>query len=198
MSGAGGPEWDAAGRAAAARLYVPAVTAIVADPTDPEGLDLALAALLPALRRAGVLARRVFALVAHRGGAGPGAAALRALGAGHRIPVVVHDPVRSATAGFGRTPGGADVELNDELREAEAVVLVGPLRRCGARIEGGADLIHPGLARAGDTRLAPDEAARIVGVDAVLLWREDGAGRRRPRGGGPEVEAELRRAIAGP
>lgn len=189
MSGAAGADALAsAARAVAGRLLAPAVTALVADPADPDGVDAALAALLPALRGAGVPAGRVFVLVAHRAGEPLGPAG-RARLARHGVPVLVHDPARSPTCRFGRAASGAAIVLDDELREAEAVVLLGPVTRAAGAALGGSDLLAPGLAPAGAAAVAPQDAARAVGVDAVLLWTRDAAGRRTWWAGGAEAEA---------
>ena len=106
------------------------------------------------------------------------------------MPVIAHDPEQ---AGFepGRLPGGAPLALDDELREAEAVVVVG---RFGAdrrgRLHGGPAALLPGLAgRAAREALAaalaaePDSRSRAraafaaalamtehVEIDFALVW----------------------------
>uniref|UniRef100_A0A832I3J4 Uncharacterized protein n=1 Tax=Eiseniibacteriota bacterium TaxID=2212470 RepID=A0A832I3J4_UNCEI len=193
--GAPAAAWAQAARAAAARIVAPAVTALVADPADPAGLDDALAALLPALARGGVPTGRVFVLVAHRTGAALGAGAAAALAERHGVPVVVHDPWRSPVCAFGRLPTGAPILLDDELREAEAVLLAGPVTG-GASPSGGLDLIHPGLAPAGAHGDAA-AAAAAVGVDGALVWSAGAEGARVPFGGGLDALAAARAAARG-
>jgi hypothetical protein len=157
-----------------------AVTCVVADPSEPEHrrVESALGRLLATLPRAGVPRGRVTVLMAAAadGTACPPARA-RALRAALGIPVLVHDPARSACFVPGRA-GGSAVEVCDELREAEAVLAVGALAE-GAEASALHALVFPGLASA-DTRarLAPaalEEARALVRVDLALGWRPAGA-----------------------
>jgi len=170
-----------------ARFPAALVTAIAAapDPARPERLETALAATIERLDLLGVPRGRQFVLLA---GDAPGAGALpaalrRALG----VPVIAHDPSGAAFVA-GHAPDGTLLELNDELREAEALVVVGPAPR-DAALSGGPFLLCPGLVSA-RTALAWEQAAarggpraawalalaaeREAPVDLAVLWDESG------------------------
>jgi hypothetical protein len=158
-----------------------AVTTVVADPSEPAPLAAALARLLAILPRAGVPRGRVTVLMAAdaRGAAWPRARA-RELRAALGVPVLVHDPERSACFTAGRVDGVA-VELCDELREAEAVLTVGALAAADAA-RATAALVVPGLAGAATRRwlaATPGALARaraLVRVDLALGWALAGEG----------------------
>lgn len=150
----------------ARHFAIPAVTAIVtaADFGEPE--RIALAELAEAMVRAGVPRGRTFVILA---GGGPGGPARREAVRGLRdtlgVPVMAHDPAR---AGFvpGALAIGVPLELDDELREAEAVVVCGRVEadpRGGVR--GGPALLLPGLA--GAATAAAYAAALPAGGDAA-------------------------------
>jgi hypothetical protein len=148
----------------------PAVTALVLDGGDlGRALD-ALGALLAVMRAAGLPPRRALGLVALAAAVPPSA---------HGVPLVAHDPVRSPCFRLGVTPGGLALELDDELREAEAVIVLGRADGPG----GGHALVLPGLASASCAAAhraaggSPDEAraaARLLGVDHAVLWDAPG------------------------
>ncbi|HEY6193912.1 MAG TPA: hypothetical protein VI504_02630, partial [Candidatus Eisenbacteria bacterium] len=111
--------------ALASRFPAPLVTALVADASEPgRGLELALAETIAALDRVGVPRGRQFVLLGGDPVAADAATRARSLRALLGVPVFVHAPER---AGFvaGRIESGATIELDDELREAEAIVTVG-------------------------------------------------------------------------
>jgi hypothetical protein len=186
----------------AARFPGALVTAIAADaaPAERERLEIALGAVSRTLASLGVPAGRQFVLLA----AGPpwptgGRERLRSsLG----IPVLAHDPHGPCFVA-GRTDGGEPVEVSDELREAEALVVVGPATGGPGECRGGPFILCPGLASsataaawaaaaralgaAGAFAFAA-EAERLLSVQLALLW--DAAGRV-AAGGGRERFAAL-------
>ncbi len=163
----------------AATLHAPTVTGIVVDPHDEAALAEVLPVLLDAFARRGVPRGRAFVLVACAAGSPPARGLARALRAALGVPVIAHDPEHSAICGFGPGVDGEPVELNDELREAEAVVVAASARpgdpgRAAA-------LLLPGLAPAAARRAleglaapARDVRARAassrVGLDASVAW----------------------------
>lgn len=178
----------------ARHVAIPAVTAILADGDFGEPDRVALSELTEALVRAGVPRARMFVLLT---GDGPPDAArrerARELRALLGMPVIAHDPGRAAFAP-GRLAGGAMLELDDELREAEAVVICGRLgvRRDGT-LRGGPAALLPGVAgaatrsalaaslaastgaegRARAAYAAALEALEHVPVDFALVWSAD-------------------------
>ena len=114
---------------------------------------------------------------------------------GLSFDVMLHDPARTFTA--GRTSDGDPIELDDELREAEAIVCIGRGFAATGRVHGGPYLLVPGVAslatrRAFETRHAygGERAALTFAlaaetqapVDLALTWDAKGhvrAGRGR-------------------
>ncbi|HVQ26118.1 MAG TPA: hypothetical protein VMV01_13115 [Planctomycetota bacterium] len=173
----------------AARFPAPLITAIVAgaDVGELERLELALTELIAGLAAVGVPRGRQFVLLGSLLPAPAGESATR-LRAALGVPVLVHDS-RDADFVAGASPEGAPFELDSELREAEAVVVVGPARAGPDGLEGGAGLLCPGVASL-RTRAAW-EAARTAGgapsanafalaleravpADLAVLWQADG------------------------
>lgn len=182
---------DPLGGRMARHFAIPAVTAIVADGGGGEPSSIALAELTEAMVKAGVPRGRMFVLLT--GETPPDAAArerARELRDMLGVPVIPHDPSQAAFEP-GRLAGGAPIALEDELREAEAVVVCG---RFGAdsrgRLHGGPAALLPGLA-AEPTRAALDAELRgvpdvrgrartafeaamglleVVPVDFALVW----------------------------
>ncbi len=178
----------------ARHFAIPAVTAIVADGRGGDAERVALAELTEAMVRVGVPRGRMILMLTGDGPPGPAEReASRALRDTLGVPVLRHDPA-GATFSPGALPDGTVLELDDDLREAEAVVLCG---RTGTGADGSAHggpaLLVPGLAGAGTrTALAAAlgratdppararaawEAARatalLVPVDFALLWNDD-------------------------
>lgn len=169
----------------ASRFCVPAVTALAADGRDAARGLAALEELVAALARIGLPRGRQFVLVSHApGNRNEAKAFARAWRAALGVPVLVHDPERPAAFVPGVFADGAPCELDDELREAEEVVLVG-------RIEPGAGgapaLLWPGLsttaAGAAATALARGpagaaaararETLALVPAGFALVWTDD-------------------------
>ena len=129
----------------------PLVTALVVDFSEAradERVRLALHEVRDALERVGVPRGRQFVLV---GGtvhvSAPGVKEwLSGLSQGLALTVFPHDPSRSFTA--GRTPAGEPIQLDDELREAEAIVCVGGFESSAVPVRGGPYLLVPGVASA--------------------------------------------------
>lgn len=188
------------GGSLASRFPAPLVTAIVAGAEEPDAgrLDIALREVVAALQAVGVPRGRQFVLL---GTLLPGAASelARTLRFALEVPVLVHDP-SAAHFTAGHAEDGTAYELDDELREAEAVVVVGPARAGEDGQEGGVGLLCPGVVsvrtRAGwaaARSIAPGAAqAYALGVeqafpvDLALLWDAGGvlaagAGRERFR-----------------
>jgi hypothetical protein len=156
-----------------------AVTTIVAA-GPPRELEPVLAALLEWLPRAGVpRGRALVVLAAGAEARAGGRATARVLRAALAVPVVAHDPALSACFTAGHVGTGLAVEVSDELREAEAVVAVGPLAP-GADARTLAALVVPGLASAATrTALAASPGAvaparALVAIDLALGWRARG------------------------
>jgi hypothetical protein len=108
------------------------------------------------------------------------------------IPILVHDPARSAHSRAGVLADGTVLELDDELREAEAVVVVGRFGTDRAQaVRGGFCALAPGLASAAcAAALTADaaspwtqrveqatargrEAASHIRCDFALVWSDD-------------------------
>ena len=181
------------GGSLASRFGAAAVTAILTEGGDGARDAIALAELADALTRAGVPRGRQFVLLTGAGAASPDARARAhemrdVLG----LVVLVHDPARSAFHA-GRLGNGVPVEVDDELREAEAVVIAGR-HATGAdgRVHGGAAALLPGAASAAaraafeaalgdagagaraDAALALSlEALGLVPADFALAWSAD-------------------------
>lgn len=158
---------DPLGGSMARHFAIPAVTAIVADGEFGDPDRVALAELTEAMVRSGVPRGRMFVLLT--GEAAPDAARraraleLRAL---LGMPVIAHDP---AQAGFapGRAANGDPLSLDDELREAESVVVCGRLGadRRGV-LRGGPAALLPGLADAATRAALEASLAAHRGADA--------------------------------
>lgn len=172
------------GGALAQQFPSPRVTAIVGDAHGSERDTTALAELVEALVQVGLPRGRMFVLLAGATGVGESlrerARMLRdTLG----MPVIPHDPARTAAFRAGVLPNLGALELDDELREAEGVIVAGSFsRHPSGEIQGGPAALLPGLANA-DTRarLARCDdvdglvraAAALVGVDFALIWSAD-------------------------
>ena len=168
------------------RFTAPLVTAVVGSAQGDRQEDIALVETLDALARAGIPRGRMFVLLAGEEVPSP---ATRARAQSLRlvlgVPVLPHDPDRDAHYVAGHTSSGVAVRLDDELREAEALVVVGEMARDRVRGPHGGPLqIHPGLAaRAsaaaqgagaadGHALATAREASAIVGVDFALVWNQ--------------------------
>jgi hypothetical protein len=188
------------GASLAQRFFAPTMTVLVGDARLASHDEVALAEVADALHRVGLPRGRMLTLLAgtmpldaHR------RERARELHDVLGMPVVLHDP--DAPGGFtvGTTPSGFVVELDDELREAEAVVLVGEFavdHAFGAH--GGPFALLPGLATpASRARLEQQagvqghalrrELARevlgLVKVDLALVWNESDPPEVRSGGG---------------
>jgi hypothetical protein len=150
------------------RIRAATVTAIVADARGDERDTEALAELVGALERAGVPRGRQFVLLgAEAPDAGVAKARASALRASLGVVVMAHDPEARSRFAAGVLPSGAPVELDDELREAEEVLVVGRFGRAAdGSLRGGPALVWPGLAS------ARARAARPVPGDALGGLRE--------------------------
>ncbi|MCE9627527.1 MAG: hypothetical protein K8R56_06400 [Candidatus Eisenbacteria bacterium] len=109
------------------RFVAPLVTWLVADAHAGPELEDALAGVMRALERVGVMRGRQFVLLGGTALVGSDRvqemARARALRAALGVPVLVHDPTREGFVA-GTLPNGTAIELDDELREAEAIVSV--------------------------------------------------------------------------
>lgn len=199
---AGSPEG-----ALAARFTAPLLTAIVVDVGEGPWLVPALAEVALALEKVGVPRGRQFVLLGCDGAEGAVDARARAGGLRREVglAVIAHEP---ASAGFtaGRTADGTAVELDDELREAEAILCIGRSFAAAGRVHGGPYLLVPGVASqrtrdaiaAARTRGGEDaglalalEAETLAPVDLAVGWDDHG---RVLAGRGCERFAALARA----
>jgi len=158
---------DPLGGRLARHFAIPAVTAIVADAILGEPERVALAELVDAMAGAGVPRGRTFVLLAGGGVPDEGVRArARELRGLLGVPVLPHDP---AKAGFeaGRLDDGLALAFDDELREAESVVVCGRfgVGRDGT-LHGGPAALLPGLASAA-TRAALAERLRAIADPAA-------------------------------
>ncbi len=172
----------------AARFPGALVTALAADAAGEglERLETALAAVSRTLAGLGVPVGRQFVLLA-AGSAWPAGARER-LRAALGVPAIAHDP-RGPCFVPGHTDAGERVEVSDELREAEALVVVGPATGGADGLRGGPFILCPGLASAA-TAAAWTAAARgrgaagafafaaaaerLLPVQLALLWDVEG------------------------
>ncbi len=145
----------------------PRVTVIVADAQGGERDVMALSELAEALVRVGTARGRMMTILA--GADRPGDALrerARMMRATLGMPVVVHDPGAASPYSPGSVEGVGPLGLDDELREAEAVIVVGRFSRgTGGMLHGGPALLLPGLADA-DTR----ERFRTAGAGDALCF----------------------------
>jgi hypothetical protein len=186
--------------ALAARFTAPLVTAIVADAAEAEDPWLlpALLEVASALERVGVPRGRQFVLLGCDGG--PTGSEVRSLAVRLRddlsLAVIAHDP-GGATFTAGHAADGTPIELDDEVREAEAILCIGRGFAADGRVKGGPYLLAPGVASVrtraaisaararGGERAALGlalEAERLAPVDLAVCWDDRGhvaAGRGR-------------------
>jgi len=185
----------------ATRFGAPLVTALIADVADAtdgaDGADrageaplaIALAELGEALERIGVPRGRQFVLLGHADGVErPGGEIASVLRRTLSVPVLLREP-SGACFRAGRLADGTPIELDDELREAEAIVAVGRCSALPGSISGGPYLLVPGLCSAATRRalaaardgsgeraaLAFSLAAHALApVDLALVWDDAG------------------------
>ena len=201
------------GSSLAAMFTAPLVTALVVDANEAISapwLERAVLEVRDALQRIGIARGRQFVLLGRRTpepepALAAGVAGLRArLG----LAVLVHEPNAPAFTA-GRLPTGEVIELDDELREAEAIVCVGEWSASTDGARGGPYLLVPGVAslatrRAWAARRAQEgergalalalAAEREAVVDLALSWSADGrvrAGRGRTQFDAVVTEAAL-------
>lgn len=173
--------------AAALRANVPpgAVTVIVARPEPLAASLLALGRLVGGLERHGIPHGRRFVLVVGHGRAGGAARLAAEVGRALGPVAIAHDPDRSPCYVAGRV-AGAPVEVDDELREAEAVVFAGPLDASAGDERLFTDLMRGLVSRAtvallGDDEAAWREAARLLEPSVGFGWDAVGEARVVPR-----------------
>jgi len=188
-------------------LAAPLVTALIAEAGEGgrEALEIALAEVVAALHKVGVPRGRQFVLLACSREGAPAGEPDR-LRAALGIPVLVHDP-EAAVFEVGRSASGVAFELNDDLREAEAVVAVGPTASARGQLRGGPFLLCPGVASArtiaawrsvgekgGDSAAVAFalEVEAAAPVDLALTW--DAAGSATAARGRARFEALAREA----
>lgn len=175
-------------------FYAPRVTVLVADAQGGERDVMALSELADALVRVGTARGRQMTILA--GADRPGDALrerARMLRATLGMPVVVHDPGAASPYSPGSVESVGPLGLDDELREAEAVVVVGRFSRgMAGAMHGGPALLLPGLADA-DTRERFRKAGAgdalsfavldHVEVDFALVWDSGDPSRARAGAG---------------
>ena len=199
------------GATLAQRFPAPHVTVLVGDAELRSHDEVALAEVAEALTRVGLPRGRMMTLLA---GTQPLDAARRERAREmHDIlgmPVVLHDPFGGASFAVGTTASGFTLQLDDELREAEAVVVVGEYANDHVRgWHGGPFALLPGLASSetregwaqrvsangeddSDRRLLQSvrEVLAWVKVDLALVWDESDPPEVRA-GGGDLLESLL-------
>src|SRR5262249_4743117 len=131
----------------AARFPAPLVTAIVCDAAEGPWLVPALAELPAALEIAGVPRGRQFVLLGREAVYGGGEARGRAAAVRRELQLaaVAHEPADPVFTP-GRLDDGTPLELDDELREAEAVICVGRGHAAAGRVHRGPYLLLPRVA----------------------------------------------------
>ena len=178
------------------RFGAATVTALVGNARGDERDVVALAELMDALVRVGVPRGRMLLLLAgERPGDADASGRARELRDTLGVPVITHDGEHGAHFRVGALANGVEIQLDDELREAEAIVVVG---RFSGEIEagvcGGPAALVPGLASAATRRAllagqagsqsgvaarieavlaAAREACTLAPVDFALLWSDD-------------------------
>lgn len=174
----------------AARFTAPLVTAIVADASEGPWLVPALAELSDALARVGVPKGRQFVLLGHDGAPRGNEARARAalLRRELSLAAVAHAPTDPAFTAGG-SPDGTPIELDDELREAEAVICIGRGHADAGRVHGGPYLLLPGVASERTRRAFAAARARrgehaalamalaaeaAIPVDLAMTWDDRG------------------------
>jgi hypothetical protein len=175
----------------ATRFVAPLVTALVVEASEPERLLPALAETSRALAAVGVPRGRQFVLLGgpeSGSGGSPAPALARDLARALGIHVHIHTPTGPCFT-VGRLDDGTPIELDDELREAEAIVVVGRCASAAGAMRGGPWLIVPGVASAVTRRalaaartgggeraaLAFSLAAEMLApVDLAVLWDDAG------------------------
>ena len=166
-------------------IPTPAFIVIVLSAPEAADAEVVLIELTAALRRSHPTPR-LLALLPPGGEGAPAIERARALRSRVPVAAVAHDPARSAWFDAGSSRDGLRFEMNDELREAEAVVLA--VERRAGRPEPAAAALYPGLASraaraAFDGLEAPArreraraEALECVRVDYALIWRRAPSG----------------------
>ena len=193
------------------RIRAATITAIVADARGDEHDAVALEELVGALERAGVPRGRQFVLLGDVDTRVlPAREAARTLRARLGIPVLAHDPASRASFHAGDLADGTRVVLDDELREAEEIVIAGRI----AADRGGPAAVWPGLAstaarwaesaavaalpanhREDERRARACAALALASACFVLVW--DGDAPPRVRAGEPAtVLARAAAAVA--
>lgn len=195
--------------APAVRFGAPLVTAIVADVAAGPLASFAplLEETIEGLVSAGIPRGRQFVLCVTNDGSAPAierAAWRAALG----VPVLAHDPAGPTFR--VRAEPAPPLELDDELREAEAIVTVGRMEARAGHVSGGPLLLCPGAAGAAtvaEWRRLRDTAGlaqaivyslaveRALPVDLALTWDRAGRVAAAP---GATAFAALARVAGGP
>ena len=194
--------------ALAARFTAPVLTAIVAEDGEDPWLLPAVAEVSLALDSVGVPRGRQFVLLGHGGAAAATVERERVSRLRHQLSLAVfaHDPA-GAVFTAGRAADGTPIELDDELREAEAIVCIGRGFAADGRVHGGPFLLAPGVASVrtraafaaararGGERAALAlalEAESLAPVDLAVCW--DDRGRVTAARGGEHFAALARAA----
>ena len=179
-------------------IPVPAFTVLIACGDSDDEVRVAAAAMLREFTRDGRPPGRIIVLLPPGGDGESDRRRATELRAELGIPVIAHDPERSPCYVAGHGPARVALEFDDELREAEAVVLVaGPCRDSDGRWRPPLSALVPGMLSGGtrraleaaglDRRGAWDELRRemaeMVPVDYALLWWRSADGAWRARSG---------------
>jgi len=158
------------GGALGVRFHAPLLTALVVDAADQDELVPAVAEVSGALERVGLPRGRQFALLGREAAnvVIETGELVRRLRRDLGLAAFVHEPDGAAFK-VGVAADGTAIELDDELREAEAVICVGRGFAADGRVHGGPYLLVPGVASE-RTRRALAAARTGGGERAALAW----------------------------
>ena len=190
------------GSAIRARIAPGAMTVIAAWPEPAALAAPRLRSIVKALERHGIARGRQLLMIADlslpagagppfraMGGAAgtraasgepiPPAARARALGESRGVTALAHDRERSTCFVAGRTAGGIRFEVNDEFREAEALVMASPQRAMGTVMtltELGLGFVSAGsLEAVRGALLANLETLSLLHPSVSVIWRAGGS-----------------------
>lgn len=152
-------------------IPTPAFVVVIASGDAYEEVLIGIEEVIQALGRDGSPPGRVVALLPTTREGRPAVRRALALRSRLALPVMAHDPESSPCFVAGRSPEGVGIELDDELREAEAIVQVaGPFRGMDGTSLPPLHALVPGLL-SGATRRAL-ESSTTGGSRSWAEWQE--------------------------
>ncbi len=175
--------------ALATRFFAPLVIALVVHADeDDDAIVGAVLETLDALTHIGMPRGRAYVLLAGEGAPALAVVRVPQLRVALGVPVLVHEPARAGFAA-GRLPDGSALVLDDELREAEAIVTLSSTGNGPAGAWRAASLLCPG-ACSDETRTAFASACardgqgsqwqlvraaeREAPIDLAVWWDDEG------------------------